>query len=212
MDSATRTCDPRRGPMPRGTTRRLKPRLSRGTPARCARPNRPRLYLPTPASRRRRGSKDSVKQVRGALSAKVGAATLVHAAVKSLVAALAVLAAVLPAGASSGGAWPALTVVDVPLHGGRSLAASQELRFDLVGLHWRGTGSVGFRVRTVAGRWSRWYGAAAEAGDGPDAGSAEARHAGGWHLGSPWWSARRTHRVPSRRRRTTATRLPDQEP
>src|SRR5215210_398361 len=56
-------------------------------------------------------------------------------------------------------------------------------RFDLVGLHWRGSGSVSFRTRSVSGRWSGWRNAAPE-DDRPDAGNHELR-ARGWQLGSP---------------------------
>jgi N-acetylmuramoyl-L-alanine amidase len=59
-------------------------------------------------------------------------------------------------------------------------------RFDLVGLHWKGSGAVSFRTRSVAGRWSRWREAAPE-DDRPDAASHELR-ARGWHLGSPYWT------------------------
>ena len=59
-------------------------------------------------------------------------------------------------------------------------------RFDLVGLHWRGSGSVSFRTRSVAGRWSAWRPAAPE-DDGPDARTHEPRGRG-WHLGSPYWT------------------------
>jgi hypothetical protein len=59
-------------------------------------------------------------------------------------------------------------------------------RFDLVGLHWKGNGTVSFRTRTVAGRWTGWRDAAAE-DDGPDAGTREPS-AGGWQLGSPYWT------------------------
>jgi hypothetical protein len=55
-------------------------------------------------------------------------------------------------------------------------------RFDLVGLHWKGTGAVSFRTRTVAGRWTGWREAAPE-DDGPD--SPRNR---GWQLGSPYWT------------------------
>jgi hypothetical protein len=58
-------------------------------------------------------------------------------------------------------------------------------RFDLVGLHWRGTGSVSFRTRSLAGRWSSWRNAAPE-DDGPDARTHEPRGRG-WNLGSPFW-------------------------
>jgi hypothetical protein len=58
-------------------------------------------------------------------------------------------------------------------------------RFDLVGLHWRGSGSVSFRTRSLAGRWSSWRNAAPE-DDGPDARTHEPRGRG-WNLGSPFW-------------------------
>jgi hypothetical protein len=59
-------------------------------------------------------------------------------------------------------------------------------RFNLVGLHWRGSGSVSFRTRSVSGRWSSWHDAAPE-DDGPDAGTHEPRGRG-WELGSPYWT------------------------
>ena len=59
-------------------------------------------------------------------------------------------------------------------------------RFDLVGLHWKGSGAVAFRTRTVAGRWGSWRDAAPE-DDRPDAGNHELR-ARGWNLGSPYWT------------------------
>jgi len=55
-------------------------------------------------------------------------------------------------------------------------------RFDLVGLHWKGSGSVSFRTRSVAGRWSDWHAAEAE-NDGPDLPTRV-----GWQLGSPFWT------------------------
>jgi hypothetical protein len=59
-------------------------------------------------------------------------------------------------------------------------------RFNLVGLHWRGSGSVSFRTRSVSGRWSSWHDAAPE-DDGPDARTHEPRGRG-WELGSPYWT------------------------
>jgi hypothetical protein len=59
-------------------------------------------------------------------------------------------------------------------------------RFNLVGLHWKGTGVVSFRTRTVTGRWTNWRDAAPE-DDGPDARSHEL-HDQGWQLGSPFWT------------------------
>ncbi|MEP6908834.1 MAG: N-acetylmuramoyl-L-alanine amidase [Actinomycetota bacterium] len=63
---------------------------------------------------------------------------------------------------------------------------SPPARFDLVGLHWQGRGSVSFRTRSVSGRWSHWRNAKPE-DDGPDAGTHEPRGRG-WQLGSPYWT------------------------
>lgn len=94
---------------------------------------------------------------------------------------------VSPAPATTPG--PTMTAVDVPLHGKRTLSASgSQGLFDVVGLHWQGRGTVWFRTRTLAGRWSAWHGAAPEAEDLPNSGSAEAQRARGWRLGNPWWT------------------------
>jgi flagellar hook assembly protein FlgD len=74
---------------------------------------------------------------------------------------------------------------DIPLHGTRTLASAHQ-QFDMVGLHWRGRGTVAFRTRSVAGTWSHWRGAAPEADDLPDAASRENR-VRGWRIGNPWW-------------------------
>ena len=77
---------------------------------------------------------------------------------------------------------------DVPLSGERTLASGAlPARFNLVGLHWRGSGTVQFRTRSTDGRWSAWRDAAPEAEDRPDAGTVERARAGGWRLGNPWW-------------------------
>ena len=77
---------------------------------------------------------------------------------------------------------------DVPLAGERTPASSvPPARFNLVGLHWRGSGTVQFRTRSTDGRWSGWRDAAPEAEDRPDAGTAERARANGWRLGNPWW-------------------------
>jgi flagellar hook assembly protein FlgD len=62
--------------------------------------------------------------------------------------------------------------------------------FDLVGLHWKGPGTVWFRTLSSAGDWSRWRAAAPETGDAPDSGSDEAASRRGWKLGSPYWTGR----------------------
>jgi hypothetical protein len=80
-----------------------------------------------------------------------------------------------------------LTMREVPLHGERTLAAATP-QFDMVGLHWRGTGTVQFRTRSPEGRWSSWHSADPEAEDLPDVGSAETRAARGWRLGNPYWT------------------------
>src|SRR6266545_3331620 len=90
-----------------------------------------------------------------------------------------------PAGAFGG---VSMTVRDVPLHDDRTLAASMPIAFDLVGLHWRGPGSVDFRTRSLDGKWSAWRPAAPEAEDLPDVFSDEARPAKGWRLGNPYWT------------------------
>jgi hypothetical protein len=80
-----------------------------------------------------------------------------------------------------------VTAHDVPLHGRSLAAAAAPGVFDLVGLHWQGSGSVDFRTRAVHGSWSGWRTAAPEDEDLPDAGSAETRATRGWQLGSPYW-------------------------
>jgi N-acetylmuramoyl-L-alanine amidase len=80
-----------------------------------------------------------------------------------------------------------LTMREVPLHGERTLASSAR-EFDMVGLHWRGSGSVQFRTRSTAGKWSPWRAAAPEGEDLPDLGSAETRASRGWRLGNPYWT------------------------
>jgi hypothetical protein len=99
---------------------------------------------------------------------------------------LAVIAAALAAPAVAH-AGVTVTAREVPLHGRALAAASAPGVFDLVGLHWRGPGSVEFRTRSTSGRWSAWQRAGAEAEDVPDAGSAEGRATRGWRLGSPYW-------------------------
>ena len=60
-----------------------------------------------------------------------------------------------------------------------------------------GPGTVQFRTRSLAGRWSGWVDAAPEAEDRPDAGTPERARAGTWRLGNPWWvGPREPDRVP----------------
>ena len=59
-------------------------------------------------------------------------------------------------------------------------------KFNLVGLHWQGPGTVLFRTRSTSGRWSSWRAAAPEAEDGPDRGRERSR--AGWRIGNPYWT------------------------
>jgi flagellar hook assembly protein FlgD len=70
----------------------------------------------------------------------------------------------------------------------RLVAREAPLTFDLVGLHWRGTGRVWFRTWSPAGDWSVWRDGAPEAEDLPDPGSREDSSRRGWRFGSPYWT------------------------
>jgi methionine-rich copper-binding protein CopC len=78
---------------------------------------------------------------------------------------------------------------DVPLGVRTTSSAAAPARFNLVGLHWRGSGQVLFRTRSVAGRWSPWREAAAEREERPDGVQGERTLSRrGWRLGSPFWT------------------------
>jgi flagellar hook assembly protein FlgD len=92
------------------------------------------------------------------------------------------------------GAWPAAAGVrvvarEVPV---RTAAFERPqrapLRFEMVGLHWRGSGTVWFRTRSLTGVWSRWQPARPEVEDLPDRGTAESASRLGWKLGNPYWT------------------------
>src|SRR5712691_11878739 len=134
-----------------------------------------------PANRRSSTRKDSIREGLETLSAKPQFATLERVVrMKPLLLAVAVLLAT-PAVARAEGAT--ITMREVPLRGSRSLASASPPRFDLVGLHWRGAGSVEFRTRSLTGRWSAWEPAAPEAEDGPDHPVQP-----GWRVGNPYWT------------------------
>nr|MBA2383925.1 hypothetical protein [Actinomycetota bacterium] len=100
------------------------------------------------------------------------------------------LALAAPAPALAGGSTSDATIVsrDVPLAGQRVLSGARTPdRFNLVGLHWRGAGTIQFRTRSLSGRWSDWADAAPEAEDQPNTGSAERARTSSWRLGNPWW-------------------------
>jgi hypothetical protein len=85
-------------------------------------------------------------------------------------------------------AFGSVTAVELMPDGSRSPAASGARRpFTLAGVHWRGSGRVLFRTRSLEGRWSGWRPAAPDHEDGPDAGSRELRPRSGWRMGNPWW-------------------------
>ena len=85
-------------------------------------------------------------------------------------------------------AAPNLLARDLPARSG--LVAQAPQSFDLVGLHWQGSGAVRFRTQRADGAWSRWHLSAPESDDLPDRGTAEWRRSRGWHLGSPFWVGR----------------------
>ena len=102
----------------------------------------------------------------------------------------------LLAALSAGSAWASdvrLVARDEPVRSGpassvRSAARTAPLRFDMVGLHWRGSGTVSFRTRSAAGIWTGWRIAAPEAEDLPNLGTAEANARAGWKLGNAYWT------------------------
>jgi hypothetical protein len=95
--------------------------------------------------------------------------------------------AVLAFPSTAAAALPSIVARDVPLHAPSQRSLASAPRFNLVGLHWRGTGSVAFRTRSASGRWSAWRAAAPEAEDRPDPASLE-RTRPGWRIGSPYWT------------------------
>jgi hypothetical protein len=79
------------------------------------------------------------------------------------------LALALPSVASAGNV--AMVARDVPL-GARSLqAAAPPMRFNMLGVHWRGAGSVEVRTRSLRGAWRTWQDVDDDAR--PDIGSLE---------------------------------------
>jgi hypothetical protein len=59
--------------------------------------------------------------------------------------------------------------------------------FELVGLHWRGSGRVEYRTRSLAGSWSRWL-LSNDEDALPDRGTSELRSMRGWRVGEPQWT------------------------
>jgi flagellar hook assembly protein FlgD len=98
----------------------------------------------------------------------------------------ALVAALVAAPAASAGVR--MVARDQPAPAGRSSAREAPARFNLVGLHWQGSGTVSFRTRSIDGAWSAWQPARPESEDAPDRGSAEARNGRAWKLGNPYWT------------------------
>jgi len=84
----------------------------------------------------------------------------------------------LPAAARAGDV--SMQVRDEPL-GARTLAAAVPVRpFNMLGVHWQGSGRVLFRTHRAGGRWSDWQ--QADADSAPDGGT------GRWHYGGLVWT------------------------
>lgn len=105
---------------------------------------------------------------------------------RTFLSAAALLALALAAPGAALGGTATISMREVPLQDGRVLAAATP-RFDLVGVHWRGSGRVELRTRSASGRWGRWLAAAPEPDDLPDSGSREASGMRSWRIGSPLW-------------------------
>jgi hypothetical protein len=91
------------------------------------------------------------------------------------------IALVFPSAAQAG----LVTMVsrDVPL-GPRVLqSAAAPMRFNMIGVHWQGSGEVDYRTESVHGKWGAWI--AADDDSGPDAGSSERSTA--WRDGGLDW-------------------------
>jgi flagellar hook assembly protein FlgD len=100
---------------------------------------------------------------------------------------VAVLAAIAPGTATAQDVR--IVARDVPLTTAQaSVARAAPLAFNMVGIHWRGSGRVWFRTAARPGRFGPWRPAQPEAEDAPDAGSDELSASAGWHVGNPWWT------------------------
>ncbi len=101
-----------------------------------------------------------------------------------------ILAVTLVALAFPATAWGEATLVtrELPVAGQRTLAAvTAPEKFNLVGLHWKGSGRVLFRTHRPSG-WSSWREAEAEPQDGPDRETDESRRLRGWRMSNPVWT------------------------
>jgi hypothetical protein len=109
----------------------------------------------------------------------------------SLAAVVALLGVAGRAEAATGSSLTEVRSYDVPLRAERSLAtASPGAAFDLIGVHWRGTGRVEVSVRTGRDSWGPWL--ALDDDASPDLTAAEARTRRGWRIGEGLWVGRAT--------------------
>ena len=92
------------------------------------------------------------------------------------------VAAVLLLAAPGTAAGAGLSLFARDLH---TAAPEHVTSFKLVGLHWRGSGMVLFRTRSLHGYWSAWRRAAPDEDDLPDRGTEGLR---GWRIGAPFWT------------------------
>jgi flagellar hook assembly protein FlgD len=95
--------------------------------------------------------------------------------------AVAVLAAAFPGSALGAG-----LVHERTLQPQSSLRALSPGNFELVGLHWRGSGEIKYRTRSLDGHWSAWR-LSSDEDALPDRGR-ETRAMRGWRVGSPLWT------------------------
>jgi len=87
----------------------------------------------------------------------------------------------VPDAAAAATPVPVIRVHDVPLRGGSRGLATRAARFNLLGLHWQGTGNVWFRTGDGERRGSWQRAVVHELADGAEGGS------GDWELGTPVW-------------------------
>jgi flagellar hook assembly protein FlgD len=69
-----------------------------------------------------------------------------------------------------------------------SVARAAPLEFNMVGIHWRGSGRVWFRTASSPGQFGPWHPSQPEEEDAPDPRSHELAESAGWHVGNPWWT------------------------
>jgi hypothetical protein len=98
---------------------------------------------------------------------------------------LALLALLLTPAATRAGDV-AIVQRDLPLGRDRGLASAPPPHFNMLGVHWRGSGRVLYRVHRLDGRWAPWV--EADADTAPDTTSPEARRTRGWHDANLVWT------------------------